>query len=263
MKRVIIVLFFLVYLGLVSFASHIALSTTVAEKVVGDHLRISVSAVNKGDESAYNVRAEIRIGQQKLLAQKVPVLAVNETYQVQQEVKLNYRLPGEYPLIVTLRYADANLYPFSAVSCQTFLYKTKASPSEISGTISSVTLDKKGKMKLTLNNKSGSRTDVSNFWVIPNELATKINYRKIKIPPRSARGVILELDNLSALDGSAYEIYAVSEYEKDNLHKTNITPGMVKIAGSKNIFGVNRLFLMAAAIILALFFVVAQFSKRP
>ncbi|MBU1486504.1 hypothetical protein KKH56_00410 [bacterium] len=83
-------------------ASYISLSTTISSKVEGDTLDISVSIVNKGDESAYGVQAEIGTAGSKFLADKVQELGIDQTYQASEQIRLNLQ-KGKHLIQLNLR----------------------------------------------------------------------------------------------------------------------------------------------------------------
>jgi preprotein translocase subunit Sec61beta len=243
-------------------ASYISLRTRVSSRVVGDVLEVSILAVNKGDESAHNVQAEIRVGGRKVLAKKVPELGVNKSYEVGRKFDLGLRQPGEYPLIVIVHYADANMYPFSALSCQTFSYKAEALPGEIFGSIKSSSFWKKGRAKLTLKNMGSSLVAASTYLVAPRELSVRKEASIMSIPPKSAGRLDFEIENFSALGGSTYQVFAISQYEKDGLHRTSITAGLIRIVESREILGISYTAIFVVLAILVLLLIAAQFWRK-
>jgi hypothetical protein len=265
MKKFLILLLVTAYGLLVTLpaaASYISLRTTVSSKVIDHALEVSVSAVNKGDESAHNVQAEIKVGGKKILANKIQELGINGAYRVRAVFDLDYKTPGEYPLVVTMHYADANMYPFSALNCQTFAYKAEALPASIFGSISSASFWKKGRAKLTLKNMGASEIETSTCLVVPRELTAAEESFKVRVPAKSSGQISFEIENFSALGGSTYQVFAVSEYEKNGVHHTNVAPGMIKIVERKEIFGISYTILVSLLIILVLVFTAAQFRRR-
>jgi hypothetical protein len=262
MKKLIILFLLLISWAWAASASYISLNTTVNTKVDKDLLKVLVSVVNKGDESAHNVQAELRVGDKKILAEKRQELGVNATYKAIAEFKLDLKMPGQYPLIVVLHYADANQYPFSALTCQTFSYKAKELPFEIFGRMESATFWKKGKIKLTLKNMSESEMAASSYLVTPRELTGKEGSLEIRLEPKSENKISFSVENFSALHGSNYQVFAISEYERDGIHQTNITPGMIKIVESKEIFGISYIVVIAVLFLLVLVFIAAQFIRK-
>lgn len=243
-------------------ASYISLNTTVTSKVEKDSLKVTVSTVNKGDESARNVQAEIRVGEDNFLAEKREELAVNQAYTAASIFDLKLKKPGQYPLLVVMHYADANQYPFSALNAQTFSYKAKDLPSEIFGKIRSSTFWKKGKVELTLKNMGDSELAVSTKLVVPRELTVEKDSQEIDLSEKSEKNLVFTLENFSALSGSSYQVFAFSEYEKDGMHRTSITPGMIRVEESRQIFGISYTAVIVFIILLLLIFIVAQLYAK-
>jgi len=258
MKRILLFLFLILACSTQVFASYISLQTSVSSKVVGDVLQVTVSAVNKGDESAYNVQAEVRVGGQKVLAERLQELEIGNTYKVSGSFNVGKIIPGQYPLIVVMHYADANMYPFSALNCQTFLYKTKDLPNDIFGAVKSTNFWKNGKLKLTLKNLADSTINAAANLITPRELTVEQVPGNIDLPAKGSKSVEFKLENFSALSGSSYQVFAISEYEKDGRHITTITPGIVKIVETQNILGISYIYLIAALVVLVLIFLAYQ-----
>ncbi len=258
MKKIFLFLLLILIGSTQAFASYISLQTSVSSKVVNDVLQVTVSAVNKGDESAYNVQAEVRVGDQKVLAEGLQELEIDSTYKVSGKFKLGKIIPGQYPLIVVMHYADANMYPFSALNCQTFLYKTKDLPNDVFGAVKSTKFWKTGKLKLTLKNLADSTINATANLITPRELTVEQGPGKIALSAKGSKSVEFKLENFSALSGSSYQVFAISEYEKDSRHITTITPGIVKIVETQNILGISYIYLIVVLGVLVLIFLTYQ-----
>lgn len=244
-----------------SFASHISLETTISSEIIDNQLKVKVISINKGDESAHNVRAQIQVGSKKILADKKTELTVGEIYQVIKTFPLSLKKPGSYPLILTMHYTDANQYPFSVLKCQTFGYKKEA-VSPIFSSLNSITLSKNGNLNLTIKNLEQKDVKTKSRIIIPRELTVDKETCELDIPKKSQQKIIFPIKNLSALNGSTYHIFAISELEDKELHYTNISSGTVKIIISKNIFGLNYTTIIILLAVLIIFFVAAQFFKK-
>ena len=222
---------------------------------------INVSSINKGDESAYNVQAEIRVGTKTILADKVTELPVNGVYKVNASLKVMVAKPGNYPLFLTMHYADANQYPFSALSCLSFAYQQETL-SPVFGQLSSTTFSKQGKVKLVIKNTSDQPVKTRTYLVAPRELSYKSQPTEVLIDPRSEKSVEFPLENFSALAGSTYQVYAVSESEDEQSHYTSIAPSTVKVVASQAIYGMSYSLIFALLVILLVIFVGSQFFKK-
>ncbi len=261
-RKIVVSYLAVVFMVGVASASFISLNTTVKSKIEGNTLQVFVSTINKGDEAAHNVQAEIRVGDKKILAKKKVELGIDKTYKAIVSFDLDYKSPGQYPLVVIMHYADANQYPFSALTLQTFPYKSEATPSDLFGRMKGSSFWKTGKAKLTLKNMGDADIDAATKLVVPRELTVAEGQLEMDIASKSEKQISFTLENFSALSGSSYQVFAVSEYEKDGVHQTNITPGMMRIVQSREIFGINYTAIIAALILLILFFIAAQFFKK-
>lgn len=242
-------------------ASYISLSTTLSSKVEGKNLKVMLSSTNQGDESAYNVQAEIKVKGQSLLAEKRPELTINTAYQAQFDVPLTHQLPGNYPLILILHYTDANQYPFSALSVQSYAFGREA-PSPIYGQAKATAFAQEGELRFTLKNLGENEIGVKTYLVTPRELSLGQELVELVLAPKSEENASFKLKNFSALNGSSYQLYAVSEYESGGLHYTSVAPGTVKITAEESFLGISYLLIYLLLAFLIVAFVAAQFIKK-
>ncbi|MFH1542603.1 MAG: hypothetical protein ABIE84_05890 [bacterium] len=258
--RHIIILLFTLLISTQVFASYISLNTSVTTKVEDNRLKVLVAVTNKGDESAHNVQAEIRVGAKTIMAEKVQELGIDKTYKGMADVSLAGNRPGQYPLVVIMHYADANMYPFSAPTAQTFSYRSEELPSDLFGKIKSVTFWKKGELTSTIKNLGEQEIVGTAKLVIPRELSAGQTEQPIKVSAKGEDGATFQLENFSALSGSTYQIFLVNEYELDNIHRTNITSGQVKIVEASQVMGINTQLLLVALAVLLTVFILVQFG---
>ncbi len=240
-------------------ASYISLNTSLGTKVTERELDVYVSVVNKGDEPAHNVQAEIRLGGKQYYAKKVQQLGIDQKYQVMRDLPLKVQRPGNYPLILAMHYTDANQYPFSALTGKTFAYRNVDRPSEIFGRMGTARFWKEGRIELTLRNSGDTELEVFTYLETPRELSVTSPKQAAVIPAKADKTLVFGLKNFSALTGSNYQIFAVTEYDKDGIHQTSITPGMIRIEEEKALMGVGYNYLVFALIVLVLAFIFYQF----
>ncbi|MBN2057487.1 MAG: hypothetical protein JW782_01650 [Candidatus Saganbacteria bacterium] len=241
-------------------ASYISLSTSMNSKVRDGKLNVLVNVVNKGDESAYNVQAEIRVGDKKVMAAKRQELGINQRYTVAETFDLDLKKPGQYPLILVMHYTDANQYPFSALTCNTFVLGAGSSPAEIFGRMEQATFWKEGEAKLTLRNISDAVISGSTQLVVPRELSVKRSPQPVKLSAKADRMLKFPVENFSALSGSNYQVFAITEYDLNNEHQTNITPGMLRIVETRTILGLSYTLVAALLAVLVVVFILWQFG---
>lgn len=241
-------------------ASFISLKTDLNAKIDGDRLKVLVSVVNKGDEAAHNVQAEIKALDKRFLGEKAAEVGINQTYNAVTEFALNKDKPGIYPLILTMYYTDANQYPFSALTVQAIAYKADDVPGNIFGRLASAGFWQTGETKLAVKNLSNQEIKVLVGLITPRELRVTVDKQIVTVPPRGVSAVHFPIENLSALSGSNYQVFAVMEYDQQGSHQTSLAPGLLKIFETRNFLGLNYanwFFLLA---ILLIVFMAIQFG---
>lgn len=262
MRKIGIFLFLSLLFTSIAQASYITLDTTLTSKLVNDKLEILVKTINKGDEPAYNVQAELNVAGKRVLARQENELGVNGVYSARVKLPVNFDLPGSYPLILTMHYRDANQYPFSALSSQVIAYKEKALPLSLFASLKSATFWQKGEVQLKVKNLASSAVKLKSSLVVPRELSVVTVPKIINLKDKSSQQVVFELENFSALDGSAYQVFAVLEYDQAGRHFTIIVPGTAKIVRQKNILGFNYGIIFAMLGLLVIVFLAAQFFQK-
>jgi hypothetical protein len=258
MKKIISLVLFIWLAVSSAQASYISLKTSFNARLDKDVLKVLVRVINKGDESAYNVQAEITAAGKRFLAEKKLEVGVDQGYDAMAEFPLAKGKPGIYPLLLTMHYTDANQYPFSALTGQTFAYRAEDTPGDVFGRLQTATFWQSGQTKLTIKNLSDQAVNAAVDLITPRELRAVGSRQTTLVPARGAVTVDFTVENLSALNGSNYQVFAVIEYDKAGLHQTSIAPGSLKITESKNLLGLDYLFWFAALIILLLVFLAIQ-----
>jgi hypothetical protein len=261
--KTLILLMLSVFMGLISpvWASYISLNTTVSTKVEQEVLKVSVKVINQGDESAHNVQAEVRIDGKANFGKKQAELGINQTYVADLTFDLDLETSGLYPLVLIMHYTDANNYPFSALTAQTFTYGSQEIPSEIFGKLSAKNFWKRGKVKLTLKNLSESEINAKAYLVSPREITVEDELVNISLPPKGSKSLSFSVNNFSALSGSSYQVYAVAEYEKDGIHQASMIPAVIKII-EKNFFVDYKMHIIIFVSLLIIVFLLFQFKKN-
>ncbi|OGC32852.1 hypothetical protein A2311_03275 [candidate division WOR-1 bacterium RIFOXYB2_FULL_48_7] len=242
-------------------ASYISLKTITATRVSGQQLVVEISSTNNGDESAFNVQAEIMFAGQKHLLNKTSELPIGGIYQAKLTLPLKVNKPGNYPLVLTMHYADANQYPFSALSCPVFSYQQDVTP-PILGQFKPAAFSQAGTLNLTVKNNADQAQQLTIKVVTPKELTALDSQVKLLLPPRSTKNESVRIENFSALPGSNYQIYAIAETEDQNYHYTAVTPGTVKIVANQEILGISYNIIFALLAALILLFLGLQFFKK-
>lgn len=242
------------------FAGYIRLNTGVMGVVEGEKLKVAITIENRGNEPAYDLQSEIETGDKRMPIRTKKELAVNETYSVESLLDLDPQKPGTYPLTATVYYRDSNRHPFSSVTCTSFVYEREPLP-RIFGQIKPATFSRKAELTLTLKNLDKNELKTSTRLIVPREVTTRGETKECLVPPRSEESLHFHVKNFSALPGSRYPVFCVTEFEKGGMHHTEISRGSIFIT-EWDFFEEYRDCLVALIIILLLFFILLQFVKR-
>ncbi len=220
----------LAFMLIISYAgaSYITLETAI----VTNPNSISVSITNKGDEPAYNV-------QPSLLSPIVASIAVKQRLEINEkqtsmfDIELPDALPGTYPVILNIDYADANNYPFSAIATSTFINKESTNPGLIMA-LEPIKLSGSNKLKLSVKNLDDYKKDIEIMIIAPKELTVE-DRKQLSLKARASDKPSFKIEDFSARPDSTYAVFAIAEYDKDGRHYTSITSSTVKIVKRLNI----------------------------
>lgn len=209
-------------------ASYITLETAIATSPSS----VSVSITNKGDEPAYNVQPSL-ISPVAASSDAKQRLEINEKQTSMFDIELSDSLPGTYPVILNIDYADANNYPFSAIATSTLVNKVATSPGLIM-VLEPIKLSDSNKLKLSVKNLDDYKKDIKIKIIVPKELTVE-DSKQLSLEARSSGKLSFKIEDFSARPESTYAVFAVAEYDKDGKHYTSITSSPVKIVKGLNI----------------------------
>lgn len=210
------------YAGTITIHSN--LTTVVEEKM----LKCSIEATNGGTQSAYHVRAEISMAGHLQKAPIQDVLPVGGKYTAQILIPLDLASPGQYPVNLTIGYADASGHPFSSLLSASFPWQEKTLPS-LFGTAKDIRIDKNARGRVILKNLDERPHAVRTSVVVPKEFQAIPDQRTYTLKGRTEAEFRFRLKNFSALPGSSYPIWILSEYDEEGKHYLVETPVLVSV----------------------------------
>ena len=220
----------------------------------------TITVTNLGDEPAYDVQLSLDINNQKAISSIKKQLNIKEIFEWREPLTITLKNLGRYPLILITNYQDANSYPFSAISVSAFDYK-QATISDIVAKIENIELSEKGKLMLTIKNLADTPKNLNIKLIIPKELTIDKDKLALNLESKSEQTISFEIKKFSALTGSSYAVFAVIEYDENELHYTTVTNGVVKIIEKKNLLN-NQNLLISVLVILIIIFIYFQFKKK-
>ncbi|HWR58824.1 MAG TPA: hypothetical protein VN328_08055 [Thermodesulfovibrionales bacterium] len=255
-------LFFLLALAVLAQpaeAGFISFETSTVINVLENRAQAVVTVTNKGDEAAHNVKVTMEIDESSFPGSLKNLLQPKEQYRAEFETALKYKKPGRYPVIVSVEYTDANLYPFTAPSVA-YLNYGDSSNARATGTIANATVTKTGSIRLTINNLDTVEREFNFRMVAPKELLISGPKGGRMIAPGESKTVSFEVRNISALPGSNYPVFAVLGYEDDKYYYSTVATGSVTVARGSALLTTYKWPLAALLVILVL--IVAAYNLK-
>jgi len=260
MKKLVLCLLVLLFASFAS-ASYITMSTTTSVKAVDNNAEIDISTVNKGDESAHNVQFVAKIGEKIIVSDIKNLLNVNERFEWKHSLEHDFDMPGSYALTLTTNYQDANAYPFSAISMNFVNYQENV-VSEVFGTVDSIELGKKSKLKLKIKNNGNTPKDVKVTLHAPKELSIMESELSVSVDAGTQKELTTSIESFSALPGSSYVVFAVMEYDEAGRHYANSASGIIRVIEQKRVFLMPYWLIISTIVVLTAFFILLQFKGK-
>jgi|GEM_PF-580937 len=218
-------------------ASYISMTMTlmVPQIVSENEFNINVTVVNSGDEPAHDVSLDLSLPdgfkhERVYLGVSHPNMENVVSFKVTADETV---LPGTYPAIVKLHYADANSYPFSNVGPIFIRYK-QPTAIKLRATIDAVNLSAAGgesPLTMKITNLDEKARQIKVKLHLPDELRTPEAEQTVTVGAKAIRSMTFPLETLGALAGSRYSVIATMEYE-DDMHYGSYAQGMASIVDS-------------------------------
>ncbi|MBN1502080.1 hypothetical protein JW930_00925 [Candidatus Woesearchaeota archaeon] len=251
MKKIVSALVFLL-LCLSVNAGYISLSTKIDANVTDSSLYIEVANTNYGNDIATNLLVTTIVGDDFKTGKAKDMLNPEESSTTRTKHNIKSKLPGTYPLIVSVDYSDINSFPFQILTSSYYIFQNESIP-KIALQLSGIQLVDKGNIKLYIRNLDTTSKGITLRIYVPNQLEISPASQSIQLNSGSEKELTLSIQNKKALEGSSYGIYAVAEYDENNEHFTNIASSTVKITESFKEQGVSK--GMPRLLFLSLFFI--------
>ncbi|MBW2995092.1 hypothetical protein KY312_01965 [Candidatus Woesearchaeota archaeon] len=226
MRNVVVMLMFLFYVS-VATASYISIQT---QTEIADN-SVYIAASNFGDEPARDVMISAELNSQEKIGKINSIVGIAQT--ISENFTFNIDdMNGVYPLIITTGYADANSYPFSSIIVQPFVAGENVR-SEISGKIEPIELKEKAEAELVLKNFGDKERNIKLRIIVPKEISVESTQGTLSLQPNAEGTLKIKLNRFSALVGSTYMIYALTEYDENGVHYSSAISSTISVVEDK------------------------------
>lgn len=226
-------------------AGTISIRNEVRATVQAGTLAVTMDIRNSGDETARSVVAAASFGGRDVRAAARAALAPGTAMDVALELPWFQTVPGQWPLLTTVDYADGNGYAFQALQVA-LVSSLAASPALI------VLLDvdvkpvaASGAVSVRLKSLSALPRDARLSFFVPRGLEVDVPVRPLPLAPWADAEAKARIINRAALAGSRYPAFATVEYDDSDGHHAAIAQGMVEVRAADADRG--RSFVVAAA----------------
>jgi hypothetical protein len=191
-------------------------------------VRLVLAATNTGREAARDLVPEVTWLDRRRRGEAVAALAPGARW------PWDFSLPpppaaGTFPLVLCLRYTDADGRPASALLVRT-LGAGGAGP--VRAALAPAPIATVGTVRLTLENPEGRPVAGRVVAVLPPELATDPESAPAQIPPGGHLALPLVVQNAHAAVGAVYPMYAVFEYDWAGTHRTALATAMLPVVAA-------------------------------
>lgn len=255
MRKTLLFVIFLLCINLAS-ASYISIRTNTTI----DDNQVFISISNLGDEPAKDVQISAELSGQKKEGTINNILGINQ--KMNETFEFNIReMNGVYPLIIITEYSDMNSYPFSSIIVNYFPVG-ESLRSDVFGKIDPIKLKEEENIKLVLKNLGESSKKISLRFIVPKELTIEKTEGVLNLDARSEGTLNTGLRRFSALTGSTYLIYALLEYDENDVHYTSIVSSTVRVVENSSWFKLPNWLIISLIAILIAILIIFQFKRK-
>ena len=243
-------------------ASTIGLQIVSRADATGGVPRLSLNLANTGDEAAHSVKAEAQFQGATVPAEACDALGVNEKHHFTLPLADALPPPGVYPVIVIVRYADANGYPFSAISVTPLAVGPPPAGPEMTVGMLPAEMFSRGTLSLRLRAAGGRDVDARLRVVVPDEMLCSPAEERCVAPAAGIRVAEFALTNVAARPDSRYPVFGIVEYDEGGRRRTAIRSAVVSIVAHDSVPKRAAALWPAVVAVLLAAFIAAQWICR-
>ena len=240
----------------------IKLKTTLS--VENGMIRTKVIATNTGSEAAHDVRGVLHVLGKTLVSEKLGRLDTQKTHTFYIDTDIQENRKGVYPFIGEIRFHDANLHPFSALSGGTFKIESRVFGGII-GRARSPTIGRNGKLNIRLTNQFKKPVNLRARLFVPYALTVPDNNQQWALGSKKSEDFSFDLTSRSGPGGATYPAFCSLEYNVNGHHQTVLLRTVIRIKEVENWFVATKwrwLFGFGVIILMWIGFTIVKTSKR-
>jgi hypothetical protein len=235
-------------------AGTIALEISHRAELSDGELRVPLTLKNAGDESAHAVTPTLRFRGAEARGATAAVLPPGQPYEVSLALPAAGLAEGHWPYEIAVDYADANLYPFQALSLAVLTVGSPPLAKVAILPVESPALAGQAKLDVTVKNVSATPQRLSLRVLAPDAIEAGVPGGELVLEPWQELEVPVQLTNRAALVGSRYPIFLAVEYEDGPVHQAVVAHTTVEVGPEAGPLGAGSrpLWIGAALLVVAI-----------
>jgi len=228
-------------------AGTISITISQGVAVSADKLMLNLKVGNSGDEAALSVTPSLRFGDQVVRGKGKESLAPNTSFEETLTLPVGSLGEGRWPYRIAVDYTDQNQYPFQALQTQAVNVGSPPPAKVVVPTIKSADIAGSGSLTLTVKNLTADPRTARVSVFVPEGLEATDPVREVKLDGWKEQDLTVPITNRTALAGSRYPVFVVSEYDDGAVHESAVAQGMVSVIEAQSFFSRNTRFLWIGA----------------
>jgi hypothetical protein len=218
-----------ILVGAEAWAGTIAIQVSHRAELSKGELRAAVTLSNQGDEAAHAVTPVLRFRGAEIRGATQPDLPPKQPVEASLTLPAGSLADGHWPYEILVEYADANLYPFQALSVGMLAVGSPPLPKVAVPALASPMLVEHAELSVHVKNLSETERRVTLKVIGPDAIEQKHASEETLLGPWAELEVPVELTNRAALPGSRYPLFVTVEYEDGAVHQTVVAQTTVEI----------------------------------
>lgn len=225
-------------------------------------LSVKVTLTQTGDEAACDVAPTVEFLDERQSGDPIAKLEPKASRTWEMRLRDRPLTPGAYVVVVRVRYADANGYPFEITSVAPVTAGGKAG-ARITGTfaLAKIPVDGDAEGKLSLQRPKGRSGTFEGVLVSPRGLRVEPASFPIEFDSDGKATIDISMENDKLLAGTSVNLFALVSNDQFGVHQTDTVRGTVRVVARENVLSAHT-FYWAAAAAAGLLIVLELISRR-
>lgn len=244
-----------------ALANFITIQTDSSVSIQSNEALVELKISNNGDEPAKRVQAEATLDAVSKTSQLTQTLGTN------QSVNISFNLGsippdnGIYPVIIRVRYADGNGYPFTAIA-QDVLTVGETAPPRVAALFEPLRIKNSGTLILRIKNEESHSIDATANLVLPIDISCAAATQSITLAPNEEYVLKFAVKNFSGRPSSTYTVFGLVQYQKEGKRVLVAAKGFIEFVENRSFLSWHTNLWTAAALVLLAAFFILQLARR-